>query len=215
MPFAIVSPSAVSVSGNPKRAVADAVGAALVDPTVTRLIVDAAECRDNPDAHLARVIAALMLGERLDVEVAFVATAPTVATAIYGLPHGPAGRELAEHGHAEALPLMRDDAATVLVGRARHLGADGDLHGEGYVDDHRLFDGDVPGVVIEPTPNAPGLRARLDRSRLLRRDRWYPGRAVQTGGTNLVVERDGERADRAVKRSTFYRHHVDFRLVRP
>ncbi len=183
---------------------------ALADPAVTRLTVRAA---DRPDAFLAQVVGIVMRHERLDVEIAYVAPAPTRATKIFGLPHGAAAETLAETGVARVLPLIRDDAGTVLVGRARHLGAQGaKLHGETYVDSERLFDGEVRGVVMEPLTAAPGLRARVDR-RLP--GGWLSGRAVQTGGTNLVVEREGVAAPRVVKRSTFYRHHLDWKLVTP
>ena len=35
------------------------------------------------------------------------------------------------------------------------------LHGEAVVDDTVLFDGEVPGVRIEPTRAMPGLRAAV------------------------------------------------------
>lgn len=227
MSFAVITSSQVSVSGLSRRAIRDAVAHRIADPAVTRLIVEpAAESTSadrgsstHPDAHLAQVIAALMLSERLDVEVAYVADRPTAATRTYGLPHGSAARDLAEHGDAVALPLIRDDAATVLVGVARHLGAEGSpLHGESYVDSVRLFTGEVRGIRIEPTPHEPGLRARLETGALgrwTRRGRWHDGRAIQTGGTNIVVEREGVLTDRVVKRSTYYRHHVDLNLVCP
>ncbi len=121
---------------------------------------------------------------------------------------------LAEHGLASPVPLIRDDAATVLVGRARHLGAEGaKLHGETYVDSERLFTGEVGSIRIEPTPEEPGLRAQVER--LLLPGRWSHGRAAQTGGTNIVVEREGVVTTRVLKRSTFYRHDTDLLLVRP
>ncbi|MGC5247479.1 hypothetical protein ACPXB3_11210 [Gordonia sp. DT219] len=233
MSFAVISSSPVPASANTRRAVRDAVAQRIADPAVTRLIVepgadpadsdtepgDTGTARTHPDAHLAQVIAALMLTERLDVEVAYVAEEPTAATRAYGLPHGSGARELAERGHAVAVPLIRDDAATVLVGLARHLGAEGaELHGETYVDSHRLFTGEVRGIRIEPTPGEPGLRARLEGGALAAltgRRSWHRGRAVQTGGPNIVVEREGIASDRAVKRSTYYRHHVDLKLVLP
>ena len=227
MSFAVITSSQVSASGLSRRAIRDAVAHRIADPAVTRLIVEpAAESTSadrgsstHPDAHLAQVIAALMLSERLDVEVAYVADRPTAATRTYGLPHGSAARDLAEHGDAVSLPLIRDDAATVLVGVARHLGAEGaPLHGESYVDSVRLFTGEVRGIRIEPTPHEPGLRARLETGALgrwTRRGRWHDGRAIQTGGTNIVVEREDVLTDRVVKRSTYYRHHVDLNLVCP
>ena len=221
--------------GADAAALSRAVTSALADPALTRLIVSPPDGHENPDLFLAQVVGVVMRHERLDIELAYVAPAATAATKVYGLPHGAAARALAETGTAQELPLIRDDAATVLVGRARHLGARPDsdprspssasrsassversprtrLHGETYVDSERLFDGEVRGVVIEPLIAEPGVRARLER---LLPGRWLTGRAVQTGGTNLVVEREGVLNPRPVKRSTFYRHHLDWKLVRP
>lgn len=200
-------------AGAEAAALSRIVTGALTDPAVTRLIVVPAANEVRPDVALSQVVGVLMRHERLDAEIAYVPSTATRATKIYGLPHGDAAMMLAQNGVAQELPLIRDDAATVLVGRARHLGADGaKLHGETYVDSERLFDGDVRGVVIEPTPELPGVRARLDR-RLP--GGWLTGRAAQTGGTNLIVEREGVRTERVVKRSTFYRHHLNWKLVRP
>ncbi len=194
-----------------KSAVRALVADALDDPSLTRIVIRGGS--DNPDAFAAAVLARLMIAERLDVEVAYAAPAATRATSRYGLPHGPAAEQLATTGRARAVPLIRDDAATVLLGRARQLGEGGaKLHGETYVDNTRLFLGETRGIIVEPLPEAPGVRARLDHP--LRR-RWHTGRAAQTGGTNLVVEREGVLTDRTVKRSTFYRHHIDLLLVLP
>lgn len=217
--------------GAEAAALSRVVSSALADPAVTRLIVSPPAGHACPDLFFAQVVGVVMRHERLDVELAYVAPATTAATRAYGLPHGEGARVLAENGVAQELPLIRDDAATVLVGRARHLGVPSTelreqaaghakLHGETYVDSVRLFDGDVRGVVIEPLTQAPGVRARLDRrlpilSTGLTGNRWLSGRAVQTGGTNLVVEREGVLTPRIVKRSTFYRHHLDWKLVRP
>lgn len=206
--------------GAEAAALSRAVTAALADAAVTRLIVVPSADDEHPDQLFAQVVGVLMRHERLDVELAYVAPAATPATKVYGLPHGAAARTLAESGTAQEVPLIRDDAATVLVGRARHLGArslspvEGEkLHGETYVDSERLFDGEVRGVLIEPLVEAPGVRARVERR--LVPGGWLTGRAVQTGGTNLVVEREGALTPRVVKRSTFYRHHLDWKLVRP
>lgn len=184
-------------------------------PGTGRLIVDAVGCRE-PDAFLGAVIARLMVLERLDVEVAYVAGAPTPATRIYRLPTGRTARELAASGAAQEFPLIRDDAAAVLVGRARHVGADGGpLHGEGYLDDIRLFDGVVAAVEIEPLGSAGDLRGRVVRRGLAGRfpSRWRSGRAVQTGGPAVFVEREGVLTPRATPRSTFYPHHIPWLLV--
>ncbi|MDL9945326.1 hypothetical protein QSJ19_06905 [Gordonia sp. ABSL11-1] len=217
MPFALISQDSRS---DDKKAIRASVADALSDPDLTRLLVEprvservAPSLADESDLYLAHVLAALMVTERLGVEVAYVPAEATQATKRYGLPHGPSARELAEHGHASPVPLIRDDAATVLVGRARHLGAEGaKLHGETYVDSERLFTGEVGSIRIEPTPEEPGLRAQVER--LLLPGRWLHGRAAQTGGTNIVVEREGVVTTRVLKRSTFYRHDTDLLLVR-
>ncbi|MFT4199702.1 hypothetical protein [Gordonia sp. (in: high G+C Gram-positive bacteria)] len=195
-----------------RAAVKPVVDDALADTGIDRLIVQAEGPR--ADAFLGAVVARLMTLERLDVEVAYVTDGPTVATGVYRLPTGPAAAELARTGLAREFPLIRDDAASVLVGRARHVGADGGpLSGECYLDDLRLFDGEVAAVEIEPLPHLPGLRGRVPRRVIGRR--WTSGRAVQTGGPAVFVEREGVLTPRAAPRSTFYPHHVPWRLVVP
>lgn len=217
MSFALL---AQSTRADDKQAIRAAVVDALGDPDLTRVIVEprvgeriAPNTADEADLYLAQVVAALMLAERLDVEVAYVPAEATRATKHLRLPSGPRARELGEEGAALATPLIRDDAATVLMGRARHLGAEGaKLHGETYVDDQRIFTGEVRGILIETTIEEPGLRAQIERP--LIPGRWHVGRAVQTGGTNLVVEREGVVTERVVRRSTFYRNDVDLKIVR-
>ncbi|GED99151.1 hypothetical protein [Gordonia crocea] len=189
--------------------VSDAVGESATD----RLVVDAGDC-PHPDAFLAAVVARLMVLERLDVAVAYVVGSPTRATRVYRLPVGAAARDLAHNGTPAPFPLIRDDAASVLVGRARHVGADGGpLLGEGYVDDTRLFDGEVAAVEIEPLGADGDLRGRVARRGWALPHRWRSGRAVQTGGPAVFVEREGVLTPRATGRSTFYPHHVPWRLV--
>jgi hypothetical protein len=74
-----------------------------------------------------------------------------------------------------------------------------------------LFDGDVPGVRIEPTAALPGLRARVSGSRSRR---WLAGRAAQLGSNGVAVIRDGVAAPRTARRSTIYRHTEGWLLVR-
>lgn len=145
------------------------------------------------DADVASVLTRLMRTERLDVEVAHV--------------RRPWQARRALEGRASRVPLIRDDSGTVIVGAAEWRGAETGrpLHGEAVVDDEVLFDGSVTGVLIEPTPTMPGLRASV-LSRRMRPQRWVTGRAAQLGTTGAVVVRDGVKASRPVKRSTFYRH---------
>jgi hypothetical protein len=157
-----------------------------VTENATRLIV----LGENHD--LATVLTRLLRTDRLGVEVAHLrrlGDAHRVKTAT-----------------AQRVPLIRDETAQVLVGTAFWLPEQGrTIHGEGIVDDTVLFDGDVTGVRIEPTPTVPGLRASLLTGRL-RPKRWVAGRAAQLGTTGAVVVLDGVPAGRPVRRSTFYRH---------
>lgn len=183
---------------------------ALSDPAVRRLVVVAGP--DLPDAFCAAVVGRLMLLERLDVEVALVLPFSTPATRVYGLPSGQRAATLATRGTAMEVPLIRDDMAVVLLGTARQRGVDGDFDGESYVDSTLLVRGKAKAVVVEPIPEMPGVRARLDKRF---RARWQVGRAAQTGAPALIVERDGITAQRPTKRSTFYRHQQNWHLVRP
>lgn len=166
------------------------------------------------DTDLAQTLTRLLRVDRLDVEVGYVPQRRTPATAAYRLPAGWRAARRARRGAAQPVPLVRDDAGTALVGVGRWLPVDGAavLHGEGIVDDAALFDGDVAEVLIEPMGTAPGVRAGVpDRRGRVRR--WVAGRAAQLGTTGALVVRDGSYSSRTVKRSTFYRHIEDWRLV--
>ncbi|MEZ0364110.1 peptidase M50 [Mycobacterium sp. pUA109] len=165
------------------------------------------------DADLAAVLTRLLRTEAFDVEVGYVPRRATPATRAYRLPAGRRAARRAGRGAAHRVPLIRDDTGTVLVGVARWLpaGDDRSLRGEAIVDDTVLFDGDAPGVFIEPTAALPGLRARVQSGGLRR---WVSGRAAQLGSTGADVVRDGVPGRRAVKRSTFYRHTEGWLVVR-
>lgn len=164
------------------------------------------------DADLATVLSRLLRADRLDIEVAYVPRRRTTATRVYRLPAGRRAARRARRGSARRTTLIRDETGSVIVGRARWLPADSQqrLHGEAVVDDTRLFDGDVTGVSIEPTPAMPGLRASLDG--IWRR--WIAGRTAQLGSTGVTVVRDGVPALRSARRSTFYRNVEGWLLVR-
>jgi hypothetical protein len=154
------------------------------------------------DAELASVLTRLMREERLDVEVGHVP----------GRRHARRARA----GQAQRVPLIRDETGTVVVGAAYWLPPDDGtrtLHGEAVADDTVLFDGDVTGVRIEPTPTMPGLRASVLSGRM-RPKRWVTGRAAQLGTDGARVVRDGVPAPRPVRRSTFYRHTEGWLRVR-
>lgn len=152
------------------------------------------------DADLAAVLTRLIRTDLLDVEVAHVRP---------GL-RGRLDAHRAVRGSAQRVPLIRDDSGTAVVGAAEWLPPEGSalVHGEAVVDDTALFDGDAPGLRIEPTSTLPGLRARVTGGR------WVSGRAVQLGTTGVRVVRDGVPAPRELKRSTFYRHTTGWLRVR-
>jgi hypothetical protein len=155
------------------------------------------------DADLAAVLTRLLRADRLDVEV------------------GHAQRwwnaRRARDGSARRAPLIRDETGQVIVATAYWLPKSDEpgarLLGEGIVDDTALFDGEVGGVRIEPTPDLPGLRAAVVSGRRRPR-RWVTGRAAQLGTTGARVVRDGVPAPRPVRRSTFYRHTEGWLRVR-
>jgi hypothetical protein len=170
---------------------------ALRDLPVVRLD-DVTDCRRvvvvGSDADLAAVLTWLLRADRLDVEVGHV--------------RRPWHARRARAGVAQRVPLIRDETGSVIVRAGYWLPPDEQartIHGEAVVDDSLLFDGDVTGVRIEPTPTMPGLRASALSTRM-RPKRWVTGRAAQLGTDSALVVRDGVPAPRPVRRSSFYRH---------
>jgi len=165
------------------------------------------------DPDLAAVLTQLVRAERLDIEVAYAPRRRTRATRRYRVAAGRRAARRARRGSAQRVTLIRDETGSVVVGRASWLPPEGRplLHGEAVVDDTTLFDGDVTVVHIEPTLAMPGLRASVRRPFWRR---WVAGRAAQLGSTGVIVVRDGVPADRAARRSTFYRHVEGWLLVR-
>lgn len=163
------------------------------------------------DADLGAVLTRLMRVERLDVEVAYAPRRRTPATRAYRLPRGRRAVRRAVRGAASRVPLIRDETGSVIVGLAVWRGADGTrpLHGEAVVDDDLLFDGDVRAVVVQPTAELPGVRARVSGTR-----RWLAGRAAQIGGHGIAVTRDGVPAARPVRQTTIYRNTEGWLAVR-
>ncbi|MEV0945421.1 hypothetical protein [Rhodococcus sp. NPDC049939] len=167
------------------------------------------------DAALAATLTRLMRTERLHIEVAYVAEHHSDATDAYHLSSGARGARTALKGTAQRVPLIRDDAGIALVGCATVTGPDGGpLVGEAYADDTLLFSGTTAKMKIIPTPQMPGLRASVAPRSRWRPRRWVEGRAVQLGSPAAVVTRDEIPHPRELARSTFYRHHEEWLLVR-
>lgn len=196
-------------------------GKADVDPLLDasalgRLVVVGA------DADLAAVLVRLLRRGRLDVELGYVATGRSAAVRAWGLPAGAAAVALALSGAATPVPLARDDAGGVLVGRAEVR----DLRGECYADDVLVLRGHARRLVVEAGQDGVGVRASRLGTRPDGRTRAVgarapagrgsaTARAVQLGGAPFVPVLDGVAHPRSVRRWAWYRHTDDWLLVLP
>src|SRR5699024_5044327 len=198
IPVTLPADEAVGVSAVPAR---DELAEHLprTDPPARVVVLGA-------DAALAAVLTHLLRSARLDVEVGFVPPHRTVAGRALGLDKGAKAARRVTEGTACPTPLIRDDLGVVVVGSAELAGPDGaPLTGETYVDDRRLLSGEAPGIEIQPTGRAPGLRAAEIRRRRILPRRWTEGRAAQTGARAIALTRDGVPEHKRLTRSTFYR----------
>jgi hypothetical protein len=136
----------VAVPARPGRGDLDPV---LADPDLRRLVVA------GTDADLAAVLQRLLRAGRLDVELAYLpADRRSPAARVWGLPAGSAAVDLARDGAARPVPLVRDDAGGVLVGRAELRGAGGGaVHGEAYCDAALTLRGPARRLVVTPWPH--------------------------------------------------------------
>lgn len=169
------------------------------------------------DAALAAVLTYLLRQQHLSVEIGYVPGDRTDAARAYRTGSGAAAAKRAVEGTATPTPLIRDDTATALVGRAVVTGAGGArLTGEAYLDDVRLFTGKVAALKILPSAEQPGVRAAVQRGLHGRHwfGHWVSGRAMQLGSAGAMVVRDGVASATAVPRVVFYRHDQPWLLVR-
>jgi hypothetical protein len=176
-------------------------------PAPDRLVVA------GSDADLAAVVLRLLRTERLaEVAVAFLPSDPnSVVADTWALPTDPAtAAALARYGEPDRVPLVRDDAGGVLLGRGELR----PIRGVVYCDDQLVLRGQASRLVV--TPAAPvGVEVRAVRFGLLgRRVRAALGRAVQVGCLATTVVVDGVPQPRPVSRWTWYKHTEDLRLVR-
>ncbi|MFC9896940.1 hypothetical protein ACFVMC_24915 [Nocardia sp. NPDC127579] len=208
VPIALAALPTTTTARIPDTSVVDELLPVLAADSLPRLIVL------GEDAALAAVLTHLMRTERLHVEIGYVPIDKTYGSRAYQIGTGNAAAKRAIEGRATETPLVRDDTGTVLIGRATLTGVDGaKLEGEAYVDDEQLFSGIVTAMQVSPTLHMPGVTATVKRGRFRRRI-WLQGRAAQLGTPGAVVTRDGIRSERTVPRSTFYRHHEPWLLVR-
>ncbi|MET7770807.1 hypothetical protein [Nocardia sp. NPDC005366] len=208
VPIALAALPTTQTAAIPATSVVDELLPVLAADSLPRLIVL------GEDAALAAVLTHLMKTERLHVEIGYVPIDKTYGSRAYQTGSGNAAAKRAIAGRATETPLIRDDTGTVLVGRATITGVDDEkLEGEAYVDDTQLFTGKVRTMYISPTLYLPGVRAAVRKGRFGKRN-WIEGRAAQLGSPGAVVTRDGIRSERPVPRSSFYRHHESWYLVR-
>ncbi|WP_239003652.1 hypothetical protein [Nocardia panacis] len=206
VPIALAAQPMTQTDAIPDTGTIDELLPVLAADSLPRLIVL------GEDAALATVLTHLMRTERLHVEIGYVPIERTQGSRVYQVGSGNAAAKLALEGRAQQTPLIRDDRGTVLVGRAVLTGpGGGKLEGEAYVDDAQLFSGRVRAMYVSPTLELPGVSAAVGHGLLKRR---LAGRAAQLGTPGALVTRDGVRAERTVPRSSFYRHHEPWLLVR-
>lgn len=195
------------------------------------------------DAALAAVVSKLMRIDALWVEVGFIPSGSSAVAISWGLDatFSPAEHlTFALASPAVPTPVIRDDHGVVTLGAAEVTGPAGEseeaaeMIGEVIVDSEILYEQAKAGtsdfnngVRLVPTPDAPGLAA-VQRPPLPRKG-WFGrikkprstvsptvlrGRALQAGGVDLAVTRDGVRHPRPLKSVTFYRHLRDGQFVR-
>jgi hypothetical protein len=174
------------------------------------------------DDDLAAVLVRLLRRERLDVPVAYLPSAPSEATTVWGLPTDRRrALAVARDGVPADAPLVRDDRGGVVVG-AHRVGAFG---GVVYCDEREVLRGRAAGLVVRPDPDGGpaefgGVAVTVTGQRRLaglRRGtvRTARGRAATIGCRPASLARDGVADDRPLERRSWYRHTADWILVRP
>src|SRR5258705_94149 len=140
-------------------------GKAEIDPLLgehTHLIVS------GTDADLAAVALRLLRRQQLTgVSVGFVPSSPdSVVAGLWGLPTDPAGAlAVALRGDVGPVPLIRDDAGGVLVGRGRFA----DVRGEAYCDERVALRGQARSIEVTPDAGGPGLAVRVITGTIFKR----------------------------------------------
>ena len=165
------------------------------------------------DADLAAVVLRLLRKEQLSgVSVGFVPSSPDSAVAsIWRLPTQPLrALALALRGEVDPVPLIRDDAGGVLVGR----GTIGTVRGVAYCDEQVALRGPARAIEVEPDTGGPGLAVKVVKGAFFKRPVDFSARAFQLGCLPTRPVSDGVASPRAVSKWTWYRHTEDLRLVR-
>jgi len=146
-----------------------------------------------------------------DLAVAYLpARRDSAVATVFGLPRSArAAAALAGDGRPVPVPLLRDDAGGVLLGRGELR----EVRGESYCDEHLVLRGGAARFTVSPDPSG-GLLVEARPPGLLRATRAWRGRAVQLACEPARVWLDGVPHPRPVTRWTWYRHTADWLLVR-
>ncbi|WP_372440441.1 hypothetical protein [Prauserella cavernicola] len=182
-------------------------GKSEVDPLLAPELVVA-----GSDADLAAIVLRLLRKEKLaTTTVGYVpAEADSAVAALWGIPTDRRRAvELALSGTDRPVPLIRDDAGGVLLGK----GVVRNPRGVAYCDDTVALRGEAGSIVVRPDTGGSGLVATVTRGRVLRRKQMFTGRAFQLGGAPAQPVSDGVPYPRPMERWTWYRHTHDLRLV--
>lgn len=194
------------------------------------------------DAALAAIVAKLMRIDALWIEVAYLPTSPATSPIArnWGLIPDASPQHLqqfARESAAQPTSLIRDDHGQVVLGAAEITGPGTELIGEAIVDSDVLYNHDPSrgvqsdfrsGIRMMPTMGAPGLVAVPLPNAAEKKGGWWKGwrrkenmappvlegRALQAGGIDMNVTRDGVAHPRSLKNVTFYRHLRDAQFVR-
>jgi hypothetical protein len=203
-------------------------GRTAVDPVLESPELDRTAGRDGgrlvvagTDADLAAVLVRLLRRERLDVPVAFLPSATSAAARVWRLPTDRAAAlDVVRHGVAEQAPLLRDDRGGVVAG-AHVVGA---FDGVVYCDEHEVLRGEAAGLVVRPDPDGGpaevgGVAVRVTGRRRLAGLRpgvelAARGRAATIGCGPAALRRDGIDDGRPLERRSWYRHTVDWTVIR-
>lgn len=166
------------------------------------------------DADLAAVALRLLRRSLLaDVTVGFLPARGSAVAALWRLP---TDRDLAwqtaTEGAVAPVPLIRDDAGGVLVGRGTLM----HVNGIAYCDDDVALRGRAHRIDVSPDqPTELGLVVTMRPRRWSRAVQTFHSRAFQLGTDPTIPVLDGVSRDRPTERWTWYRHTEDLRLVRP
>lgn len=161
------------------------------------------------DADLSAVVVRLLRkGKLAGTPVGLVPVGPSEAARRWCLPaEADRALEVASSAPPRPVPLVRDDAGGVLVGK----GTFGALRGMAYCDDTLALRG--PARLIEVRPDRElGLVVRVRRGRL-KGVETFAARAFQLACAPARPTSDGVVHPRPVERWTWYRHTEDLLLI--